>query len=407
MKNQGDNSFFKRIFTLLFIIALMPGISGGVELKFGGYLHNTAAYQKSQGDSFFGQEEDSFLMDIFRARFRPELKLSSNSRITAHYEINLFAADVPPVFFNTGRTNRQAVNLNWEIASGGDYKAWHYFDMLYYKHMFDFGEITAGRQVISWGTGRVWQPMDVFLPINPANFAKIERDGSDAVSFKYYLGLFSDIEIVFNYAKSTIESGEKYYNAAARYRTNFKEFDLSLMSGFFENDKMHLGGGFTGNLYDAGIRGEVLYTRAMEEDDSALIPDVLKSRDDLRFIIGIDNQFTSKLYGLAEYQFNGPGADDKKNYVYLFPRLVEGELQNVGVHYIALQANLQAHPLVGLSAMNISNLGDRSGFFMLNGDYNMYSDLNISAGIMLIYGSPGSEYSYYPHAAFLQANYYF
>ena len=367
------------------------------EYIFDGYIYDMVSYQKMpDAISAFGLTEfageDDFWMNLTRARFTPELKFSTDSRITMHYEIDaLWTKFALPFFTGTDKTNRQAIDLSWTPVNEDKVMVRHYIDMLYYKHMFDFGEIKFGRQVISWGQGRIWQPTDLFNPINPANFSKIERDGADAVSFKYYLGLFSDIEFVFNFRERWDRA-----NFGARYRTNTGEYDISAMGGYFD-DKIIIGCDFAGNLWDAGVRGEAIFAMHKDDIDSNYV----------RAILGIDHQITEDLYGMLEYQYNGEGTSDKTQYLQYFQRVLNGEMQNVGKNYIAASANYKFHPLISGTLTSITNINDGSGFAGIDLAYNILQNLNLGVGAYYFFGDKLDEYWYYSSAAFITGQFYF
>jgi hypothetical protein len=134
----------------------------------------------------------------------------------------------------------------------------------------------------------------MFNPINPANYSKTEKDGADALSMKYYAGSLSEINIVYNF-RERWDRG----NFAARFETNCSGYDLSLMSGYFDK-RFVAGSDFAGNLFDAGIRGEIIFTADKDDFDQNFF----------KYILGADYQFNSDIYALIEYHFNGQGTND-------------------------------------------------------------------------------------------------
>lgn len=382
---------------LLLILALLIVIiqSGYSQVDYTGYIYFLPTYQKIPETSVMNMNtnEDDFLTFLTRARLMPSYDFNQNSRITMQYEMNFMYSKAPLLLYSgTSKTNRQAVDLNWIISDDEDFKAQHFIDMLYYKHLFTNFEFTIGRQVISWGSGRIWQPTDLFNPINPANFSKFERDGADAISAKYYLGSFSDIELVWNFRERLDMS-----NYGGRLRTNFETYDISVISGYFDK-RFAIGGAFEGNLFDAGIRGEVLHSSYKSNDS---IPDHLK------IIFGIDYQFTSEFYLLAEYHFNGSGTIVESDYSNYLDKLIKGEIQNIGKNYIAIQGSYLITPIITSSLLNINNLNDGSGFINLSGTYSIDENINLNLGSMIYYGKTGSEYSFYPPAVYLVLEWFF
>lgn len=385
---------------ILSFLLISSSLKAEVEFNSNGYINNMFAYQKmnsafKQLDSAYNV--DNFATDILRVRFRPELIFSEETRITMHYEIDgMFSKVQLPYNTTSDMTNRQVVDLNWKLSDNKitddvSFISNHYIDMLYIKQFFDWGELVLGRQVISWGTGRVWQPTDMFNPINPANFSKIERDGADALSTKIYISEFSDIDIVVNFRENL-----KDFNYAVRYRNKFDEYDVSLMTGHFDK-KLIYGADFAGNLFDAGVRGEAIYSINPNDLDSNYI----------RLILGADYQLSAEWYAMLEYQFNGEGTSNIDEYVQYLSRLMKGEIQNIGQHYLAFVTSYLLHPLLSSSATVITNIGDASGMAGINLKYNMLQDMNIGLGSMFFFGSESSEYGLYPSALYLSMDWFF
>jgi len=390
----------KRVIIIIIIFAY-SNLFAEIEFDFNGYIYDLPSYQqvpdafKELDTSLSGY--NNFAMNLTRLRLRPNIKFGETGRLTLHYEMDALITKFNLPYFGTYKqTNRQAVDLNWkigneEIGNGVNIVANHFIDMLYYKHFFDWGEVVFGRQVIAWGVGRVWQPTDLFNPINPANFSKTERDGADALSSKIFLGDFTDLELVANFREKLKDN-----NYGVRFRTNYKEYDLSVTAGYFDH-KTVAGGYFAGNLFDAGIRGEAIYSVNEHNADSNYI----------RGILGIDYQFPHNIYAMLEFQYNGEGTPNKNEYLKYFERLMNGEIQNISRNYLALMTSYQIHALLISSLTSIANLNDGSGMIGLSVQYNALQDLNLGLGTMFFFGTKGTEYGYYAPALYLSAEYFF
>ena len=231
--------------------------------------------------------------------------------------------------------------------------------------------------------------IDLFNPINPADYSKIEKDGADAVSFTYSFGNFTDLNVVYNPQDKPENS-----NAGFRFRTNFDEYDLAAVGGYFDN-RFVLGGDFASNFFDAGIRGEGIIS--MDKYDLG--------NNYVRLIFGMDNQFTSKLYAMFEYQYNGQGAPNKDSYDLL--ALLDGRVINLSRNYLFLSASYQITPLLTLTGAENMNLNDGSGFSSLSGAYSLSDNSTLTFGALISYGSKFSEYWYYPTSVYLQGQLFF
>lgn len=387
--------FTKKIILFLTFFAFTPLIyCEDIDFDFNGYIYELPNMQKYP-ESFslipgYKSNADYIFSNIAKARLRPSLTYGMNTELTLHYEISSLWSDTPfPVLENQDIGIRQAADMNWEIVNEDKVKVNHLIDRLYWKQFFDFGELVVGRQRISWGVGRVWQLTDLFNPINPANFSKFEKDGADAVSGKVYLGNFSDLEMVVNFRPTPND-----YNYGFRYRTNYNEYDLSAVAGYF-NHRYVIATEIAGNLYDAGVRAEILFNA----DENNLKSNFYK------LLFGIDYQLTDKLYAMLEYKHNGQGSDCKL--CYKLNDLMQGKILNVGLDYLAEQVTYQIHPLVAINLMNINNTRDKSGFTTAGITYNAFQNLNIGCSGIYFYGDELTEYWYYSTSGYLTVEWYF
>lgn len=383
----------KYIIPILLILSIDLAAESKIDFSFDGYVYDLPTYmQTPKALEFYGieLEEEDFFMNQSRLRLNPSVKHGRDAKLVLNYEINTIWTGLKlPFGFSPSMTNRQAVDLVWEIENNDNFQAYHFIDRLYYRHYFDWGDVVLGRQMISWGVGRIWQPTDLFNPINPANFSKFEKDGADALSVTYYLGNFTDVNVVYNFRENW-EDG----NYGARFRTNYSEYDISAIAGYFDKN-ITLGASFAGNLFDAGVRGEGVFAANKDDIDSNYV----------KFILGIDYQFTSKLYGLLEYKYNGRGTTCRS--CYDLQGLFEGRLINVGKYYLAGQASYQIHPLVTASITSTANLTDKSGYISANIGYSAIENLQLSLAAMVFFGKENSEFANYPPALYFVAEYYF
>ncbi|MFZ0456013.1 MAG: hypothetical protein WCE54_23300 [Ignavibacteriaceae bacterium] len=339
---------------------------------------------------FFPFPVNNQFLNLNRLRLKPEADLWANARINVEYEIDALYSEKNLLFdLSSVSTSRQLFNLKWDLINEGNYKVSHYFDRLYFRQDFNWGNISIGRQRIAWGSGRIWNPIDLFNPVNPANFAKIEKDGADVAALTYFFGNFTDLDVVYNPQKKIANS-----NAGFRFRTNLEQYDLAVVGGYFDK-RIVAGWDFAGSLLNAGIRGEGIVSMNKENI----------SDNYTRFTLGTDYQITPELYALAEYQYNGEGKANKANYELL--RLVNGEILNLSRNYLALSANYVFSFITSASLLVNQNLNDGSGFVAVSGLYSITSNLSLTVGAQITYGNDFSEYWYFPHSVYSQVEYYF
>jgi hypothetical protein len=383
---------YRWLILISFIFISTANLNAQNRFSFSGYAEDLPVFEHSKQGlaEIYGSDKNQYL-NLTRVRLRASAELWKNSRIETEYEIDgLYFSSTQNLELNTSnKTDRQIVNLRWAPVEEKHFQLTHFVDRLYLWQGFKSGSVVIGRQRISWGTGRVWNPTDLFNPINPASYYKIEKDGADAVSAKYAFGNFTDLNLVFNPREKIKNS-----NYGFRFRTNFAEYDMSVMSGYF--DRRIVGGlDFAGNLLDAGIRGEGIISVNKDSTEDKFV----------KFILGIDNQFTPELYAIIEYHYNGEGKTDKT--AYDFQKLARGEIQNLNRNYLCLSAAYQINALTNITLTNILNLNDGSGFVNLLSSFAAKEFLTLNLGSQITYGSEKTEYWFYPFSLYIQADYYF
>lgn len=385
-------SVFHIIVTLFFLVFVVSATSAqtsdssGPALDFSGYVMEMPVYENGRDTSV----QHSEFANLARMRLRPTLHLGDNTKIGAEYEIDgLYYSQNLAFGLASNSPLRQVISLNWQPVEENHLTISHYIDRLYFDQDFSFGSLVIGRQRISWGTGRVWNPTDIFNPINPANFGKIEKDGSDAASMRFDLGQLTNLQFVYN-----AEYHFKYSDYAARFRTNILGYDFSMMSGYVDKRLVN-GGDFAGDVGGAGIRGETLVSS-----------DVLgRTGYFMKWILGADYQFTEKLYGMFEYYHNGQGKVDRFNYD--LTELYEGKILNLGKDYLVVSGSYQLTPLITIMLLSNSNLNDGSGYLAGTLSYSASDNTSLTFGSLYTYGDSLTEYWYYPQACYLKLETYF
>lgn len=363
----------------------------GTDLNFSGYVMELPVYENIQPTlAQLTNTSRSEFANLVRLRLRPTLHIGDNTKIGLEYEIDGLYYSQNISFGLTSTTPlRQVISLHWQPVTEKHVTLTDYIDRLYFDQEFSFGKLVVGRQRISWGTGRVWNPTDIFNPINPANFGKIEKDGADAASMKFYLGQLTDLQFVYD--------AEYHFNSsnyAARFRTNILGYDLAVLTGSADR-RFITGGDFAGNVWTAGIRGEALVSEDPSKAHGYYV----------RWILGMDYQFTDKLYGMFEYYHNGQGTLNRLEYDLI--GLYEGKILNLAKDYLAVTGSYQLTPLVTVMLSSNSNFNDGSGYVAGTISYSASDNTSLALGSLYAYGKTLTEYWYYPQAYYLKIETYF
>lgn len=118
-------------------------------------------------------------------------------------------------------------------------------------------QLTIGRQRVAWGSGRFWNPTDRFNPVSPIALEQDQKLGVDAANLIWRYSGSGQLQLVVAPGRASQQAERK---AALRWRDTFDEFDVALLAAKVGNEDV---GGLdvTGNLFDGGIRLEVMHAK--------------------------------------------------------------------------------------------------------------------------------------------------
>jgi hypothetical protein len=168
-------------------------------------------------------------------------------------------------------------------------------DRAYIQYSKNKVELSAGRQRINWGINTVWTPNDIFNTYNFFDFDYEERPGSDGIRLAYSPNGFTTVEVAYKAGRNKYE-----HIGAGIYRFNKWNYDIQLLTGLLNTDWV-LGGGWAGNLGDAGFKGET----------SLLLPVIEREQQKwgLLSTLSIDYAFDNNWYGNASFLYNQSGVN--------------------------------------------------------------------------------------------------
>lgn len=229
-----------------------------------------------------------------------------------------------------GKGNEQIVSL---LTSNGAALS---IDLrkLYLAVYTDPMDISMGRQIINYGVGTLFSPIDAFSTPSLSDL-DYQRSGSDVVRLEIPFGEVSGLDAV-----STVSQKVTGLASALKLYTNVADYDFALV-GLYRGARNELlaGADFKGDLL-LGIHGEAV---------QHFLYDPWKSYFEGMF--GADYSFGGKLFLAAEYYYNGdpvaPGSIDaadlasalaaaqrvflNRHYLYGDVRYLLTDLMNVGV----------------------------------------------------------------------------
>jgi len=249
--------------------------------------------------------------------------------------------------------------------------------------------ITAGKQSLYWGVGRVFRPLDIF---NQTNYFEpgYERTGSNALLGYFSLGDLTNIRGLI-----MPRGGISKTLTGMRAGTNFagNDIGLTVMHRWSERQTV-LGGEITGELA-VGYWGEISYTWNDTVDYS-------------KISVGMDYTFPLAIYAMFEYFFDGSGVDDPADYDYT--TVIGGQRQTLAQHYLYASVGLFNNPFFRPSIASITNLNDGGTIIIPQLSYSIMENADVTLGLNCALGSTESEFrniTPYHGAVYIWAKVYF
>ncbi|HYV50004.1 MAG TPA: hypothetical protein VFA20_34350 [Myxococcaceae bacterium] len=274
-----------------------------------------------------------------------------------------------------GGPQRRLVDLPGTLYSSPGLRVDQNLDRLSARLSLKFADVIVGRQVLSWGTGRFWNPTDLLSPFAPTEIDREVRRGIDAV--RVTAPLFSrtaQLEVLWLPRKVAEENG-----GAVRAQVNVLGYDVSLSGAKYVDDLL-AGADFSGDVGPVGVHGEAAYTWGIRSGERAL-----------RAVVGAEVRPTEKLALTAEYYFNGFGARDASGYLAALssPRAQRGEISGAGRHYLGVAASYAFTELLTLQLLSLVNLQDPSAELVPVLEYWFEQSVILRAGAFVpIGGAP-------------------
>ncbi|MCB1168790.1 MAG: hypothetical protein KDK25_00565 [Leptospiraceae bacterium] len=183
--------------------------------------------------------------------------------------------------------------------------------------------ITAGRQAISWGEGRLLNPMDLITPVGPLIQDLEDVPGADALNGSYFLNSYDSLQLVLvPYTRSSNRDLGKLRSedltAIARFKGTFGNVDIVFLGG--QQHRSYVWGTeFNLTIWDAGFRFAYLGRQENEQFHT----DYLAQQDTHQFVLGASYAFWGELRSTLEIFFNSrPYGDDP-----YIPELQQTELK--------------------------------------------------------------------------------
>jgi hypothetical protein len=227
---------------------------------------------------------------------------------------------------------------------------------LYASLFLPFADVSIGRQIISFGQGMVFSPIDVFSSVNILDLS-LRRSGSDVARVRVPFGDLAGIDAI---AKLTAKSREEA--AAIKGYAHVAGFDLAGIGMYQGNQHQAITGvTFKGDMV-AGVYGELVehWKQGGQRSFTAML--------------GADYSIENTWYFTGEYLYNEkPETSDTAAQL----SIIQTAIPLLHHHYGFLLARYKINDLMNVSASAIADISGKSGVATLQYFYNVLQNADV------------------------------
>ena len=347
-----------KIFSIAFLFIIsIEGVSQKLNPSFSlnGYVKYLPAYMDY---SFFESENNHLIHN--RINFRGYF--GDNLSIGIELRNRVFFNDIPSIQGDDG-----LVNMSYFIVREDNFVFNSMIDRLWLKYQKDKIEISIGRQRVNWGVNTIWNNNDLFNAYNFIDFDYIERPGSDVMRFIYTGDNLSSFELVY------MPNERKGYALAGLYKLNSFGYDFQLLAANYFNDIV-LGGGWAGNIKNAGFKGELSYFFDKENIENSL-----------SFSSSLDYSTKNGFYFLGSYLYNSNGMNESNflSLININANVLSPKNLMPSKHSYLLQVNKPISPPLNMSLNILYGKGIKLLYVSPSLSYDISS--NLDAGVIVQY----------------------
>ncbi len=298
-------------------------------------------------------------------------------------------ADMTTIFSPILSDDRRLIDLTHLISQEDNSVIVHRLDRLSIDYTGTQTVARAGRQVISWGNGLIYTPMDFINPFDPTIVDKEYKAGDDMLYGQYLRDNGDDLQAAWVFRRDAMgDVSDDVDSLSIKYHgfSGNTEYDVLLAEHYTDNI---LGIGGASSLGGAIWRGDITLTQTQTEMVTSLVTNLSYS-----WVSGGHN-----ISGVLEYFFNGFGQSDGDyspsalaTNPDLIERIARGELFTLGQHYVAASVLIEVTPLWLLTPNIFVNASDGSSLVQLVSSYDFKQDWKFLAAMAIPIGPSGTEY---------------
>ena len=286
-------------------------------------------------------------------------------------------------------------------------------DRAVYKQRYKKITFSFGRQSIDFGSGRFWQPLNVFGSFAPTDLDTDFKPGIDAARLDWFTSDLSSLTAVYAFSPGDNVTIEKKTNSAVHFRSLVGEQSEYALLAASIIDKNIIGASFESAWKGMGWRIEGAHYNDSKTNENSLF-----------WIAGADYQFANGALLTAEWYENSRGANDVtslSNTNLLTDSLIKyGLQQQLSQRVFGLSINKEFSPLLnGTYTLLASPLKDVDGklntslLHQFNVSYSVSNESDILFSLQLANGrglnglKPQSEFGHIPTSVAVRLRFYF
>lgn len=363
-------------FTSLLCLVVLSSSSFAYEVSTAGYLKSFLVHQEKVHHE--GINSGNETLEPQQLKLENSLRLmvgaqtESGHDVELHYDINptFYGQQKPALTRNNSASLYRLADLRPDIENSNRVDVTQNLDRLNAQIHFENGDLTLGRQAITFGSARVINPMDIFIPFGLQTLNTEYRSGIDALRYQHYLDDFSIIDMGVILGEDALAKNSAAY---VRMKNSIDGNDLEFIVIKLEDVELY-GGGLQRSLGDMGGWLETTYISARKQGF-------------WRSSIGVDYAFNEDIYTMVEYHYNGMGADNIDEYVQNSQTALYQKMgvTVLGRHYLMPSVSVTVSPLLTVTGSLTTNIEDASSLLQVASEVswseNQYSQFGAYKGI--------------------------
>lgn len=377
----------------------------GPHFKFGGQVKDLFNFQRIDnyyGSNFLTAEKKNMAADMKRLRLSPEFRYSDILVIHIDFDNEIFLSSYNKSYefdaYWRGTDYNDFFDLSWDPYYSNDIYYHIKIHRAYAKiNVWNF-TFTLGRQQIRFGSGKLWNPLDILNPVSPTFIEGAEdQKGTDAFRWDYYINDITELTLVSNqklYNNSYDDMRIEDSNTVLRFKITFYETDLALLAGWV-TDRALAGIDVHSTAFTGSLRTSLLFSYPRSDGNWYF-----------QASAGYEYTFEAGVYLLVEYFYNQNGMNFnhelKEAYIESFVfgmnqqnyNQLSNQFLTMNQHYAGVALGYDFIPILRGEMFCIYDFQGYGFFVSPSLKYNAAENFDITGGVMfgfVIKGAPESS----------------